>query len=233
MLCGLINVGARNSDTNLNDQTNYSSREKKYFDEIIQFAANKGINLSAEQLAALQIPNTPMATETYSWMDFYFNLLGDSIPNSDGEIHLEPISILTIYKEYKDDMIKENYNHNAKDVYTETEFAKLWKVCFPHVMIREFKAVTGKCNTCAHFSDVRRKCGDKKRKQELTWMRALHRTAYMGERLGYSNRREEVKQFPQKSLSIISDGMAQSHCILPHLGNLTSFGTYARCACAW
>jgi hypothetical protein len=151
MLCGLINVGARNSDSNLNDNTN-SSREKKHLNEIVQFAANHGIKLSVEQLAALQIPNTPMATETYSWMDFYFNLVGDSIPNSDGEIHLEPISILTIYKEYKDDMIGKDYNYNAKDVCTETEFAKLWKVCFPHVKIREFKAVTGKCNTCAHLS---------------------------------------------------------------------------------
>jgi hypothetical protein len=47
----------------------------------------------------------------------------------------------------------------------------------------------------------------------------------MGERIAYSDRREEAKQYPQKSLSFISDGMAQSHCILPHIGNLTTFGT--------
>jgi hypothetical protein len=74
---------------------------------------------------------------------------------------------------------------------------------------------------------MRRKCGDKKRKKEITQLHSLHRTAYMGERIKYSDRREEAKQFPQKSLSIISDGMAQSHCILPYLGNLASFGTDA------
>jgi hypothetical protein len=40
---------------------------------------------------------------------------------------------------------------------TVQTFGELWKNCFPHVKIREFKAVCGKCDTCAHLSSLRRK----------------------------------------------------------------------------
>jgi hypothetical protein len=42
--------------------------------EIVQFAANAGIQLSVQQL---QIPNTPITLETYSWINFFFELVGD------------------------------------------------------------------------------------------------------------------------------------------------------------
>ena len=213
LLCKCVKIGTKNVETMFSDRTNNVI--------IIKFATSNGINLTVQQLAALQIPNTRIAVETYSWLDFYFNLVGDFIPNSKNEIHLEPTSILSIYDEYKADMIMED---ETKELYSQSDFGKLWKVCFPNVRIREYKAVTGKCNTCAHLSDVRRKCLDKKRKQEVTYLHALHRSAYMGERLKYSQRRQESKQFPRNYLSFISDGMAQSHCVLPHLGNLSSFG---------
>ena len=61
----------------------------------------------------------------------------------------------------------------------------MWTACFPNVKIREFKAVSGKCKTCAILSDLRRKCNDKQRKQEITYLHCLHRSAYMNERLEY------------------------------------------------
>jgi hypothetical protein len=223
-LCSFVKSGKKSGETVLNDKSNVVASDERHFKEIIEYAALQGIKLSIEQLAALQIPNTPIALETYSWMSFYFSMVGDSIPNSNNEIHLEPTSVLSIYDEYKTEMLIDEDN-TSKEYYSLVDFSKLWKLCFPYVKIREFKAVTGKCNTCAHLSDCRRKCNDKMRKRDITYLHALHRTAYMGERLAYSKRREEAKQFPQSSLSFITDGMAQSHCILPHLGNLSSFGS--------
>ena len=50
-------------------------------------------------------------------------------------------------------------------------------------------------------------------------MHSLHRSAYMGERMTYGTRRDRAIAEPSKYLSVISDGMAQNHCQLPHLGN--------------
>jgi len=46
---------------------------------------------------------------------------------------------------------------------------------------------------------------------------------YMGERLQYYHRRHDAETFPTTVWSAISDGMAQAHNMLPHLGNLATF----------
>jgi len=72
-------------------------------------------------------------------MDFYFNLVGDAMPNTNCEIHLEPIAIKEVYGEYIDDMTV-----SKMDTINSESFSQLWKDCFPYVLVREFKAVTGK-----------------------------------------------------------------------------------------
>jgi len=54
--------------------------------------------------------------------------------------------------------------------------------------MREYKAVSGKCYTCAALSNMRKKYGDKVRREYLTQLFQLHRTAYMGERMEYMTR---------------------------------------------
>jgi hypothetical protein len=71
-------------------------------------------------------------------MDIYFNLVGDAMPNTNGEIHLEPITIKEIYGEYNDDL-----RACKMDTVNSESFTQLWKECFPYVLVREFKAVTG------------------------------------------------------------------------------------------
>jgi hypothetical protein len=56
--------------------------------------------LSREQVAAILIPNSPVSLSCYAWMDDYFKLVGDAIPNKENEIHLEPVEIKEIYQEY-------------------------------------------------------------------------------------------------------------------------------------
>jgi hypothetical protein len=101
-----------------------------------------------------------------------------------------------------------------------SSFISIWDSCFPNVKIRQFKVVSGKCNTCA--------CGRKTFtakivKEYLQVLHKLHRSAYMSERLEYGKRRNEAIESKESFLSLISDGMSQGHCELPHLQNLTTF----------
>jgi hypothetical protein len=76
------------------------------------------------------------------------------------------------------------------------------------------------CNTCATLLICTCSFSDRRR---ITRLHALHRTAYMGERTEYASRRLKAYTDRSQYLSVIGDGMAQSHCILPLLGNLQSF----------
>jgi phage host-nuclease inhibitor protein Gam len=55
-----------------------------------------------------------------------------------GEIHLEPINRCTIYNDYYEETTK-----NDNPTLSITKFLLLWRVCYPSVKIREYKAVTG------------------------------------------------------------------------------------------
>ena len=72
-------------------------------------------------------------------MNYFFNLVGDVMPNTDQEIHLEPVLLKDVYQEYVED-IEAN---KLERVHIEA-FRVVWIDCFPNVRIREFKAVTGK-----------------------------------------------------------------------------------------
>ena len=88
-------------------------------------------------------------------------------------------------------------------------FGKMWRVCFSHVKIRLYKAVTGKCTTCTVLSQARKCYRDKATRAHITQLHALHRTMYMGERMAYYRKRQLALSEPDNYLSIISDGMAQ------------------------
>lgn len=58
-----------------------------------------------------------------------------------------------------------------------------------------------------------------------TLLHALHMSMYMGERKAYYSRMSSAKLNPENFVGIISDGMAQNHCKLPHLMNMREFGS--------
>jgi len=152
-------------------------------------------------------------------MDFFFGLMGDQMPSSK-EIHLEPIYVHEVWEEYKRDQISV-----SNEFCSVSTFGKLWESCFPHVKIREHKAVGMKCNVCAVLSDLRTTFKDQKNREYLKHLHFLHRSTYMGERLAYYNRRMLGEQMQEEYLSVISDGMAQHHCQLPWSANLNSLRT--------
>ena len=174
-------------------------------------------------------------------MECYFNQFGDHIPNSDGEIHLDPVDKFDIYDEYVRDV---SALYTDDSVIGYPKFLETWATCFPFVSIREYKQVTGKCMTCALVSGLRWACMDHKRRAMLSELHALHRSMYMNERLAYYDRIHEALSNPSEVMSCISgglicannwmfrliscltclsDGMAQNHCALPHLANQKDF----------
>ena len=56
--------------------------------------------LNRKQLACMNIPNTPMHIDAMKWMEQYFEISGDYQPNSNEEIHLDPIKKREIHGEY-------------------------------------------------------------------------------------------------------------------------------------
>lgn len=213
-LCNQVKCGIVNSDRSLNDAG--GAIEQDSLAQLKKLAEANGVYLDKLQIAALELPNTAESTECFAWMEFYFEMVGDQIPNSNGEIHLEPTKVKDIYEEYVAAGVD-----NGQSRLQITQFCKIWKSCFPHVRIREFKAVTGKCHTCATLSNLRQKARDNASKTYMTLLHFLHRTCYMGERVAYARRGTLAMQMPTMYLSIVSDGMAQNHCILPWLGNLS------------
>jgi hypothetical protein len=213
-ICSSIKLREVNSDGVLNDLVGVPS--PALVAQVTDYISRlNGPPLNISQLQALNIPNTPASLEAFCWMKFYFSTMGDSIPNSDGQIHLEPISVKEIFEEYG-----RYCESQGSEGLQHTQFGSLWKSCFSHVSIREFKAVTGKCTTCATLSHLRRTVRDNNSRSHITLLHMLHRTTYMGERLGYFEKCQLAIQMPSLHLSLVSDGMAQSHCILPWLGNL-------------
>jgi len=179
-----------------------------------------GLKLTRQELAAARMPNSPVAVSCYAWMARYFSMVGDDMSNSE-EIHLEPTLIKDVWAEYREEMISYGVKHLSV-----TAFGSLWTHCFSYVKIREFKAVSGKCDTCLKLSKLRRTFHDSRRREYITMMHAFHRCAYMNERIEYAKKRNLAESNPTNYLSIISDGMSQNHCLLPYFANQDSWNKY-------
>lgn len=228
VLCNEIKTGITTSMLPLGDRTNFNIRRHPEYGQIINEIVNRaqaeGVRLSREQIAMMQIPNTVDSLTMYGWMEFYFNLVGDEQPN-ENEIHLDPVPITTIYKEYQCDMIETEFVGGVGvSALTKESFLKMWESCFPYVKIRTYKSVDGKCKTCARLSYLRRRYRNRDYRHQITRLFYIHRSAYMGERATYAQRSQLALQSPQDYLSIATDGMQQAHCMLPYLGNQNNLG---------
>ncbi len=223
-ICNAVKLGNLNVEENFyKDNKNFaqSTTESGISDKLLKkYSVEHGIDLTIQQLAALKIPNNQENLDAYGFLDAYFNLMGDQQPNRNDEIHLEPCTVKSIYEEYVNDM--KLFYSEKNSWLTYSAFGKFWHEYFPNVRIREFKAVSGKCNVCGKLSELRKTTMSRCAKEKLTTLHAYHRSAYMGERLQYSIRRSHALNFSKECLSIITDGMAQSHCELPHFGQIAS-----------
>jgi hypothetical protein len=199
-----------------NDRSNEYAKSVVFAKLLVTQAASRGYYLDRRQIAAMSVPNTPAALACFAWMDDHFDMVADASPNCT-HLELEPITLAEVHDEYITDMY-----HFKETILSLSAFCVMWKTCFQHVKIREFKQVTGKCQTCAVLTLARKTHKDRMDREHLKLLHLAHRSAYMNERLSYYTKRQQAEAQPRKYLSIITDGMQQRHNVLPWWGNIDS-----------
>lgn len=114
-----------NDDRPFNDLSN-PCRSKEVLQYCNEMDEQEGFNPTPDQVAAGVISNSPEAWECWGWMKYHFNLVGDYQPNSNGEIHLEPCTVVDIWKIYQRDQI----DSNKLCSFNYKQFGELWLKCF-------------------------------------------------------------------------------------------------------
>jgi hypothetical protein len=143
--------------------------------QLSKFAEMYGISLNNDQMGSLKISQTTESLLCAAWMRYYFALVGDQVPNTDLEIHLEPVPKNNIYQEYLFDMQFLGENDADGNKVSLEVFRNIWNTVFPYVKVRKYKSSCGHCNLCAILSDKRRKFRDRSGREEVTNLFALHR----------------------------------------------------------
>ena len=183
-------------------------------DKLLVATGLDGVIDRPERLLVAKVPNTPQAEHLYAWMKNYFELLGDEQPAL-AEVHLDPIQKLDIYAEY----VNETVNIDGLQPLSISRMEQMWLDSFNYVKIREYKACTGKCSICADLSELCRKLNTREAMLYLKACRVIHRADFMSDRLLYGERKKQSQLYPTVYLSLITDGMQQTHCELPYSGN--------------
>jgi hypothetical protein len=188
--------------------------DDKIIEEMMAEAKFYGFELTEEAAGRLKSRETERAETAYAWLQSYFQLVGDVTPNGN-ELHVDkPRSFEDIYDEYKGAMEATGVRPLAlKTLY------EIRKDCFKHVKFRKYKAVSGKCITCANLTQLRLTVKSPKARGELTRLHYWHRFTFMEERRRYYQRRQWCEDLPELYLSTISDGMQQAHNDLPWHGS--------------
>ena len=195
-----------------NDRTQVSSEA---FQQIRESLDRSAIKVEWNTLTNFVVPNSVATLKCKSWMKQFFNLVGDKMPNTKTEeIHLDCMKKKDVYLEYTINM--QNWHGETPSHYLSlVSFNKLWDQFFPHVIIREHKAVSGKCQTCERLSSLRRNSKDMRSRSQLTLLHGFHREMYMGEREAYYDRAQEAQFNPNKFMSLMIDGMDKMKTKLP------------------
>lgn len=117
------------------DKTAYSVKSAKQMQKEWTTAAPE-LNVTHAEARQISSANNVKAKIAEAWMDMFFDLVGDKIPNSKDEIHLEPQEKKEIWEEYQSDCFELLLD---EDPMGYDAFLKLWDEAFPHVSIRIFK----------------------------------------------------------------------------------------------
>ena len=215
---GLVesNAGSQQSATDGSGRAS-AKNNPDFVHAFIAYAKKEhGIVFDRHQIAALAVPNRPAALMLFAWMDDYFQMVGHVQPNGrDVELENQPMD--EIYEEYMLDLDCAGHKDSILSI---SSFRAMWEECFPYVKRRSYIATCGKCHTCAALGIARSKHQLRHEREQLRMLHAFHRTGFMNERLSYYERRQKALQMPSKYLSIITDGMTQTHCQLPYYANV-------------
>jgi hypothetical protein len=213
----LLKRGIQSESTSsrvFNDKTKVSNEVIQQVQETLH---RSEIDMDWDSLSNIGVSNTVAAMKCKSWMKHFFDLVGDKMPNTKTkEIHLDCMQRCDVHDEYICNM-KNWFGDKPGEYLSSASFNKMWQFCFPHVKIREYKAVCGKCLTCEKLSTLRRNSKDLNARSKLTQLHAFHREMYMNERETYYDRAFLAAFNPGRFMSLMLDGMDKNKTKIPRL----------------
>lgn len=162
------------------------------------------ITLSREESILLNVSASHKRLSCASWIREYARVHADQEPDADNEWQLDNTHKSEILVEYKADCDK-----SFVESVSRSTFYEVWTEQCSNIKIREFKNVTGKCQVCAMFSEMRRKSNSLNARAELTATYSFHRATFAKERSLYHDRIIEAISEPRRVWSINGDGMQQ------------------------
>jgi hypothetical protein len=168
-------------------------------------------------------PCSEVKSMCVTWLEKHFEATGDISPHSEF-VKVDVNFKKTLFEEYKAHCLGNKQKHVGYN-----SFCELWCVLFPYCVSRPWCNVPGKCDTCYEIqkgrSDPRYR--DLYTQTMFNKLHAIHRGGMFNiERAKYKERAlEAISQTKGKetTMSLIIDGMDQSHCHVPYLGNANSF----------
>ena len=180
--------------------------------------------LDDKMIRAALCPLSEVQNQAHLWLERYFETYGDVAPNGD-EVRLLIMQKLDAYKKYCHEFTSLTLKRPIVDYST---FNSLWKTLFPKCVRRPWCSVPGKCNTCYEIDRLRRIEEDVNIQDKLREAHAMHRGGlFMLERNEYMRRIDNAIRVNSTGrpsiMSIVIDGMDQSHCRVPYLGTQGTF----------
>ena len=146
-LIALYKNGSSNGSRMLNDRSSY---ERSSFSDkkIAKFCKHFNIALTRAQVRAMKVPNSLLSLSTVAWMNYFFKLMGDNVPNKVEELHLEPVKKQEIYAEYCCDM--NSYDDIGEPICLQL-FLELWRyVCILEDFIISYNLIYSE-GLCSHM----------------------------------------------------------------------------------
>jgi hypothetical protein len=198
-------------------------------EDVRKYFKAHGRELVSDDAACLMcLPEGDKYREGYIWMKKFF-LNECQYPPNRGNICELPAALYSkesIHRLYEKEM---QFRRTSADhpYCSLKEFGSIWKKCFPHVHIKKYLSVSGKCLLCSYFNEQMLLCQCIKDFEELQVYKEQHRMHIKSEKLVYYLNRRLAEDHPGIYLSLIIDGMQQSHSKIPYLGNQKEFGAEA------
>lgn len=127
-LCKDVRMGRFGAQSSLHDKSNPGLTLDPSF--IAEMNAKLAVELTPDQKAAQVIGNSLKAQSCWAWMKYYFDVVGDYEPNTNGEIHLEPGTVMDIWNVY----VREQ-NESGDPVVDYNHFCNIWITCFEYVTL--------------------------------------------------------------------------------------------------
>lgn len=217
VLSGAIGMGTMKSKR----KRNYMGAQYANVLDADKACAGKG--LDDTELRALCVPDNDASRQAFRWMTKFFKKYCEKPPNLTTTQQLP--SLYTKGSIYKM-MVQQLESEESTDehaVISEEAFLDLWLATYPNVRITKFISVCGKCDPCAWLHEREELFKGEDELEIIQQFANFHKIFIHLEKDAYYDNRQLAKDYPTKYMSLIIDGMSQSHCALPHKANKVTY----------